>query len=135
MFEPKHDACITQWLDSKKPASVIYVSFDSVASLGKPQMEELAHDLAATNRPFLWEVRASEVDKLPGDFDPGERGVVVAWGDQPAVLAHCAVGCFMSHCGWNSTLEAAARGVIAEMNSCREKSQILNRLEIDSAYK
>ncbi|KAG6422889.1 hypothetical protein SASPL_113271 [Salvia splendens] len=111
MFEPKHDACITQWLDSKKPASVVYVSFGSVASLGKPQMEELAHGLAATNSPFLWVVRESEVDKLPRDFEPGERGLVVAWCDQPEVLAHRAVACFLSHCGWNSTLEAVGHGV------------------------
>ncbi|XP_047978764.1 UDP glycosyltransferase 9-like [Salvia hispanica] len=110
LFEPKQDAC-TQWLDSKETASVIYVSFGSIASLGKPQMEELAHGLVANNRHFLWVVRASEADKLPRDFNPREKGLVVAWCNQPAVLAHRAVACFVSHCGWNSTLEAVGHGV------------------------
>ncbi|KAG6422890.1 hypothetical protein SASPL_113272 [Salvia splendens] len=69
----------------------------SIASLGKPQMEELAHGLVASNRHFLWVARASEADKLPRDFNPGEKGLVVA--------------CFVSHCGWNSTLEAVGHGV------------------------
>ncbi|XP_042066352.1 UDP glycosyltransferase 9-like isoform X2 [Salvia splendens] len=110
LLEPKHDAC-TQWLDSKETASVVYVSFGSIASLGKPQMEELVHGLVASNRHFLWVVRASEADKLPRDFNPGEKGLVVEWCNQPAVLAHRAVACFVSHCGWNSTLEAVGHGV------------------------
>ena len=40
------------------------------------------------------------------------RGLVVrGWAPQVATLRHAAVGWFMTHCGWNSVLEAAAAGV------------------------
>ncbi|CAI0459500.1 unnamed protein product [Linum tenue] len=91
--------------------SVIYVSFGSMASLGPEQMEELSHGLKNSNHYFLWVVRASEEAKLPVNFDMSEQGLVVSWCPQLGVLDHDAVGCFMTHCGWNSTLEALSLGV------------------------
>ncbi|XP_042058072.1 UDP glycosyltransferase 9-like [Salvia splendens] len=112
MFEPKADA-YREWLESRETHSVIYVSFGSIASLEKEQMAELGHALLNTGRHFLWVVRSSELDKLPPDFanTAAGKGLVVEWCHQPEVLAHKAVACFVTHCGWNSTLEGLSHGV------------------------
>lgn len=51
--------------------------------------------------------------KLPSDFvkDTSEKGLVVTWCPQLEVLAHRAVGCFITHCGWNSMMEAISFGM------------------------
>lgn len=112
MFEPKHDAC-REWLGLRQTGSVVYVSLGSISSLDKQQMEELAFGLIMSNCYFLWVVRSSEVDKLPQDFTSlaSEKGLMVEWCSQPQALAHRALACFVSHCGWNSTLEALSYGV------------------------
>lgn len=106
------DACIT-WLDARDIGSVVYVSFGSLASLGEEQMEELAWGLKRSKGYFLWVVRELEEQKLPSNFieNTADKGLVVSWCPQLDVLAHKAVGCFMTHCGWNSTLEALSLGV------------------------
>ncbi|CAI0459496.1 unnamed protein product [Linum tenue] len=110
IFKSNCKQCM-DWLDNKRKGSVIYVSFGSMASLGPEQMEELSHALKNTNRFFLWVVRASEEANLPPNFDPSEKGLIVSWCPQLEVLDHHAVGCFVTHCGWNSTLEALSLGV------------------------
>nr|XP_010936372.1 UDP-glycosyltransferase 74E2-like [Elaeis guineensis] len=112
ILEAEKDTCI-KWLDAKPPGSVVYVSFGSFASLGVEEMEELACGLKASDKYFLWVVRAPEKKTLPRDFieEPPEKGLVVKWSPQLVVLAHEAVGCFATHCGWNSTLETLSLGV------------------------
>ncbi|XP_019156425.1 PREDICTED: UDP-glycosyltransferase 74E1-like isoform X2 [Ipomoea nil] len=63
--------------------------------------------------PSLWVVRESEETKLPKDFKSkiSEKGLVVKWCPQLQVLSHGAIACFMTHCGWNSALEALTLGV------------------------
>ncbi|KAL6893685.1 hypothetical protein ACP4OV_007783 [Aristida adscensionis] len=109
------DACI-KWLDTKAPGSVAYVSFGSFASLDAAQAEELARGLLAAGKPFLWVVRAADEAQLPrgGVLDGATASgaaLIVRWSPQLEVLAHPAVGCFVTHCGWNSTLEALSFGV------------------------
>ncbi|XVE84393.1 hypothetical protein DITRI_Ditri17bG0008900 [Diplodiscus trichospermus] len=112
LFKPDSDLC-SKWLDSKETGSVVYVSFGSLAGLAEEQMQELALGLKRSNRCFLWVVRETEQNKLPSNFieETSEQGLVVSWSPQLDVLAHRAVGCFMTHCGWNSTLEALSLGV------------------------
>ncbi|XP_065632252.1 UDP-glycosyltransferase 74F2 isoform X3 [Quercus suber] len=101
------------WLNTKPEGSVIYLSFGSMASLSNKQMEELAFALKGSKFHFLWVVMASEEAKLPKKFveEIGNKGLVVQWCSQLEVLSNKAIGCFLTHCGWNSTLEALSLGV------------------------
>ena len=112
LFKPDADACM-KWLDKRKTGSVIYAAFGSLVALGEEQMEELTLGLKNSNCHFLWVVRETEQKKLPINFlhEKSEKGLVVSWCPQLEVLAHKAIGCFMTHCGWNSTLEALSLGV------------------------
>ncbi|GJM99265.1 hypothetical protein PR202_ga16352 [Eleusine coracana subsp. coracana] len=101
------------WLDARPASSFVYVSFGSLAAPSSDQMAEVAEGLRNSGKPFLWVVRASETPKLPQGFidEVKGRGLVVTWSPQLEVLAHPAVGCFVTHCGWNSTMEALGIGV------------------------
>ncbi|XP_074292039.1 UDP-glycosyltransferase 74E2-like [Silene latifolia] len=112
LFEPETNDCI-QWLNARESGSVVYVSMGSIASVKPDQMNEIASAMLNCNRFFLWVVRTSEENKLPLKFkeDTSEKGLIVNWCPQLEVLAHQAIGCFITHCGWNSTLEAVSLGV------------------------
>ncbi|XP_059446800.1 phloretin 4'-O-glucosyltransferase-like [Corylus avellana] len=101
-----------EWLNSKPKSSVIYVSFGSLTVLTKQQKEEIASALLESGRPFLWVIRAKEneeekeEDKLSYKEELEEKGMIVSWCSQVEVLSHPSLGCFVTHCGWNSTLES-----------------------------
>ncbi|CAN0916671.1 UDP-glycosyltransferase 74F2 [Linum grandiflorum] len=110
----QHDKSVPmKWLSNKPPGSVVYVAFGSRASLTHMQMEELALGLKQTDHYFLWVVRETEQAKLPNRFleTSGDKGLVVKWSPQLKILASKAIGCFLTHCGWNSTIEALSLGV------------------------
>ncbi|KAK1318061.1 UDP-glycosyltransferase 75B1 [Acorus calamus] len=108
-----------KWLDAKPPRSVVYVSFGTLALLQKRQLEEITKGLMESGRPFLWVLRKAqreaekdvviETEVIEGGED--ERGMVVDWCCQMEVLSHPSIGCFMTHCGWNSTVESLFSGV------------------------
>ncbi|WOH07844.1 hypothetical protein DCAR_0727278 [Daucus carota subsp. sativus] len=112
LFKPEGEACI-KWLDEKDTDSVVYVSFGSLANLVQDQMDEIAWGLLNSDCNFLWVVRDTKKSKLSEKFieEFADRGLIVNWCPQLKVLAHNAVGSFMTHCGWNSTLEALSLGV------------------------
>ncbi|KAL6626792.1 hypothetical protein ACP70R_030518 [Stipagrostis hirtigluma subsp. patula] len=106
------DDCVG-WLDAQAPRSVVYASVGSIVELSSEEVAEMAHGLASTGRPFLWVVRPDTRHLLPEGFVDAvaDRGMVVPWSPQDRVLAHASTACFLTHCGWNSTLETVAAGV------------------------
>ncbi|KAF1863555.1 hypothetical protein Lal_00030603 [Lupinus albus] len=113
-----------KWLDDKAKGSVVYVSFGSRTAMGRDQMREIGEGLVRSGSMFLWVVKGKKVDReeeeegLEGvlglEFVEKikERGLVVKeWVNQGEILDHEAVGGFVSHCGWNSVVEAAWYGV------------------------
>ncbi|XP_076949731.1 UDP-glycosyltransferase 74G1-like [Bidens hawaiensis] len=113
LFEANHTECMN-WLNDKPKKSVVYVAFGSAAELQPEEMEEITRGLIDSDVNFLWVVRAQEESKLPKDvIDVIKigKGLVVAWCRQMDVLAHESIGCFVTHCGFNSTLEAICLGI------------------------
>jgi pathogen-inducible salicylic acid glucosyltransferase len=108
-----HASISTNWISNKPPRSVVYVAFGSISNLCEKQIEELSWGLKNSNYYFLWVIRESGQINLPKTFleDLGEKGCVVGWSPQVRMLANEAVGCFLTHCGWNSTIEALSLGM------------------------
>lgn len=109
------------WLDGRADRSVVYVSLGSLAVITPDQFDELLAGLRAAGYPFLWALRPDTVQagttaraslqvQVKGATDAGTPHRVVPWAPQRDVLRHRAVGCFLTHAGWNSVLEAAAEG-------------------------
>ncbi|XVF08198.1 hypothetical protein REPUB_Repub06bG0205600 [Reevesia pubescens] len=110
--------CIT-WLDSQPSNSVVFVSFGSIVGFTHEQMLEFWHGLFNSGKPFLWVIRP---DSIIGEDDPGKalidleerskgKALIVSWTPQEEVLAHPAIGGFLTHSGWNSTLESIYAGI------------------------
>ncbi|KAK7309518.1 hypothetical protein RJT34_06316 [Clitoria ternatea] len=112
LWKPLSEECIN-WLESKATKSVVYVSFGSMVSLTTEQMEQVACGLEESGLNFLWVLRESEHSKLPTGYIDlvKDKGLIVTWCNQLELLAHKAIGCFVTHCGWNSTLESLSLGV------------------------
>uniref|UniRef100_A0A0E0DCH3 Uncharacterized protein n=2 Tax=Oryza TaxID=4527 RepID=A0A0E0DCH3_9ORYZ len=111
---------LLEWLDDHRPSSVVYVSYGSIAVMTSEQLLEFAWGLADSGYAFVWVVRPDLVKggegdaaALPPEFHAAVegRGVLPAWCPQEKVLEHDAVGVFLTHSGWNSTLESLAAGV------------------------
>ncbi|KAL6650401.1 hypothetical protein ACP70R_009326 [Stipagrostis hirtigluma subsp. patula] len=106
-------APVMEWLDKQSPCSVVLASYGTLYTLDATQLDELGNGLCNSGKAFLWVVRSDEAHKLSERLRDKckERGVIVSWCPQLEVLAHKATGCFLTHCGWNSTMEAIITGV------------------------
>lgn len=105
-------ARVAAWLDSFDDGSVLYVCFGTQQALSPAQAASLAGALARSAAPFVWAARSGT--PVPGGFEAATaaRGMVIrGWAPQVEILRHSAVGWFLTHCGWNSVLEAVAAGV------------------------
>ncbi|KAL8166287.1 hypothetical protein V2J09_007786 [Rumex salicifolius] len=112
-------SCIN-WLDDKPEKSVVYVSFGSITVVSKEELMEFWVGLVMSKSPFLWVIRPDLIignDSGSSGIEPEilegtkERGCMVSWAPQEEVLAHRAIGGFLTHSGWNSTLESIEAGV------------------------
>ncbi|KAI8532761.1 hypothetical protein RHMOL_Rhmol11G0239100 [Rhododendron molle] len=108
-----------KWLDSKEPNSVLYICFGSVAKFDDSQLYEIAMGLESSGQQFVWVVRRGKSEEenekwLPEGFEERmkDKGLIIkGWAPQVLILDHEAVGGFVTHCGWNSTLEGISAGV------------------------
>ncbi|KAL9361099.1 hypothetical protein Peur_043884 [Populus x canadensis] len=117
---------IIKWLDDQPEKSVVFLCFGSGGGFDEAQLKEIAIGLEKSGHRFLWSIRlkpskgqlhASYFDNygeiLPEGFleRTENTGMLCGWAPQVQILAHRAVGAFVSHCGWNSTLETLWYGV------------------------
>lgn len=120
-----------KWLDLQPDGSVLYVCFGSGGTLSQEQVKELALGLEMSDKRFLWVVKNPNEKASNADFfgvestaDPlgflsrgflertRNKGFMVrSWAPQAQVLSHRATGGFLTHCGWNSCLDAIVNGV------------------------
>ena len=118
---------IMAWLDTQPESSVVFLCFGSAGAFDVPQLREIAIGLERSGHGFLWSLRrpaaygksgtphdCTNLDEiLPEGFMEriGLKGMFCGWAPQVNVLAHKAIGGFVSHCGWNSILESVWNGV------------------------
>uniref|UniRef100_A0A803R0P7 Glycosyltransferase n=2 Tax=Cannabis sativa TaxID=3483 RepID=A0A803R0P7_CANSA len=115
----KEDSTCINWLDKKEPNSVVYVNYGSITTMTEDNFKEFAWGLANSNHSFVWIVRSDVVmgsdsaKVLSEEFfeEIKDRGLLVNWCSQKKVLEHSSVGVFLTHCGWNSTIETICAGV------------------------
>ncbi|XP_057957460.1 anthocyanidin 3-O-glucosyltransferase 2-like [Malania oleifera] len=126
--DDQKESSIISWLDDQPPSSVVFLCFGSMGSFSVDQVREIARGLEHSGQRFIWSLRRSQPstngityptscanleELLPEGFLERTVGIgkIIGWAPQVAVLAHKAVGGFMSHCGWNSILESVWWGV------------------------
>ncbi|KAF5178176.1 Udp-glycosyltransferase 91c1 [Thalictrum thalictroides] len=112
---------ISEWLDKQKKESVVYVSIGTEATPTEEEVVELALGLELSQLPFFWVIRnpkcltGDDSFKLPDGFEDrisfsGRGYICKGWAPQVRILAHPSVGGFLTHCGWNSIIEALSLG-------------------------
>ncbi|PKA65319.1 UDP-glycosyltransferase 73B5 [Apostasia shenzhenica] len=102
------------WLDRKPPGSVVYMCFGSASLFSTDQLWEMALGLESSGHFFVWVVRNAGNDWLPEEYEEriaGKGMIIRGWAPQLLILNHPATGGFVSHCGWNSSLEAISAGL------------------------
>ncbi|KAL9231038.1 hypothetical protein vseg_006309 [Gypsophila vaccaria] len=131
-IERVHKAVVSEheclaWLDTKEANSVFYVCFGSAIRFPDDQLYEIASALESSGAQFIWAVLGKDnVGSEPGSGSDSKwlpvgfeekmretgRGMIIrGWAPQVLILDHPAVGGFMTHCGWNSTIEGVSAGV------------------------
>ncbi|XP_019179925.1 PREDICTED: crocetin glucosyltransferase, chloroplastic-like [Ipomoea nil] len=105
-----------EWLDSQPKSSVVYLAFGSYSDFPTTMLEEIAKGLLEIKKPFLWVLRELNTGEKPEEKlgckeELEKQGKIVCWCGQVEVQQHPSVGCFFTHCRWNSILECLSSGV------------------------
>ncbi|KAF8025839.1 hypothetical protein BT93_F2619 [Corymbia citriodora subsp. variegata] len=103
-----------EWLGRFKPGSVVFCAFGSQHVLEKGHFQELLLGFESTGLPFLVALRPpigtnSVEEAFPEGFEERVKGRGVVhggWVQQPLILSHPSVGCFVNHCGFGSMWES-----------------------------
>ncbi|KAL2938840.1 7-deoxyloganetic acid glucosyltransferase [Bienertia sinuspersici] len=136
------DRSCLEWLDAQPPKSVLFVSIGSIAVMTWDQLMEFWYGLVNSKTRFLWVRRPCLIIGLSDEevesralgvaeevlVGTKERGCIVSWAPQEEVLAHEAIGGFLTHSGWNSTLESIVEGVPMICWPCLADQQANSRL-------
>ncbi|CAF1860903.1 unnamed protein product [Brassica napus] len=110
----RSDGDCIKWLDTQARSSVVYISFGSLLKWSVNQVESIATAMRNRGISFLWVIRPKEMAQNVGvlqEMVQEGQGVVIEWGPQERILSHVAISCFVTHCGWNSTMETVVTGV------------------------
>ncbi|GAB2277987.1 Belongs to the UDP-glycosyltransferase [Dionaea muscipula] len=102
-----------EWLGRFQPGSVVFCAFGSQFVLDKDQFQEILMGFESTGLPFLLALKppigfTAVEEAFPQGFKERVegRGVVDGgWVQQPLILSHPSVGCFVNHCGFGSMWE------------------------------
>nr|BAE99810.1 putative flavonol 3-O-glucosyltransferase [Arabidopsis thaliana] len=102
------------WLNGFEPSSVVYCAFGTHFFFEIDQFQELCLGMELTGLPFLVAVmppRGSSTiqEALPEGFEERIKGRGIVWGgwvEQPLILSHPSIGCFVNHCGFGSMWES-----------------------------
>ncbi|WMV44630.1 hypothetical protein MTR67_038015 [Solanum verrucosum] len=100
-----------KWLDSMMPKSVIYACLGSLCQISFLQMKEIGVGLESSNVPFIWIIEKWLMDENFEEKVKGRGMIIRGWAPQVLLLTHPSIGGFLTHCGWNSTLEGISCGV------------------------
>ncbi|XP_020581458.1 scopoletin glucosyltransferase-like [Phalaenopsis equestris] len=118
------DQCL-KWLENRAAGSVVYMCFGSESLFSGEQLREMAAGLEAAGHPFVWVVRNEGDGCVPEGYEArveGQGMVIRGWAPQLLILNHGSVGGFVTHCGWNSSLEGICAGLpMATWPLCAEQ--------------
>ncbi|KGN43778.2 hypothetical protein Csa_017231 [Cucumis sativus] len=136
-----------EWLNSKQPNSVVYVNFGSITVMTPQQLIEFAWGFADSGKPLLWITRpdliVGDSAIMPQEFvtQTKDRSMIASWCSQEQVLNHPSIGGFVTHSGWNSTLERVYVLSKAEEaykpggSACKQLDKLINEVLLSNIKK
>ena len=102
---------MADWLDTKEPGSVLYVSMGSTAVLTADEAQSILSGAAEANLSVVWSLRESNQDILESLVYDSERVLVANWVPQLTLLQHPTTHSALLHGGLGGVQEALSCGI------------------------